>query len=115
MTPPPPTQSGDEAQRLMVQLRGAIMEIGNLQQQLSQKDRELGDLRDKVIRVEGEAKKGGQAETLVGKLEMEKQRLEGQLADAKGRNRAEIDAVKREAESVLGAMGRLVEALKRLG
>jgi hypothetical protein len=109
---PPATE---DAQRLMVQLRGAIMEIGNLQQQLVQRDRELLALKDQVSRLAGEARTGGAAEVLVGKLEVEKQRLEQQLADARARSRADVDTVKREADAVLAAMGRLVDALKRLG
>jgi PilZ domain len=113
---PPVTQAGvsDEAQRLMVQLRGAIMEVGTLQQQLVQKDRELQDLKEKVASLTSEVRSGGAAEMLVGKMEMEKQRLEAQLAEATRRTRGDIDAVKREADSVLQAMARLVDALKRL-
>jgi hypothetical protein len=109
---PPAT---DEASRLMVQLRGAIMEIGNLQQQLLQKDRELAELKAHGAGNADETRKREAAESLVGKLEMEKMRLQEQLATSVGKTRGDIELVKREAEQVIGAMNRLVEALKRLG
>jgi hypothetical protein len=115
MPPTPSAAQPEDAQRLMVQLRGAIMEIGNLQQQLVTRDREMLALKDQVTRLAGEAKSGGAAETLVGKMEMEKQRLEAELQQTRARARADVDAVKREADSVLQSMARLVDALKRLG
>lgn len=117
---PQPTQTGtfsmqqppvDEASRMMVQLRGAIMEIGNLQQQLVQKDRELADLREKIGGDGDERRRREATEGIVGKLEMEKMRLQEQLA----RTRGDVDTVKREADSVVQAVSRLVEAIKRLG
>jgi hypothetical protein len=105
----------NEASRMMVQLRGAIMEIGNLQQQLVQRDRELADLRAAAATFAEEQRKREATESLLGKLEMEKMRLQEQLAAQQGRSRGDLEQVKREAEAVIAAMGRLVDSLKRIG
>jgi len=45
---PPPAASGDEAARLMTQLRGLVMQLSDAQQQLAQRDAEIERLREEL-------------------------------------------------------------------
>ncbi len=50
----------------------------------------------------------------MGKLEIEKNKLEAQVADVRSRIKVDADIVQREAEQAVAAMGRMLEAVKRL-
>jgi hypothetical protein len=92
-----------EAQRLMVQLRGAIMQVSQLQEQLVHKERELVLARERAL----------VAETATAKLEAERARLLEQLAATKGSARGDSEIVRREVEVAVQALARAYEQLKR--
>jgi hypothetical protein len=115
-TAPQPGQPGptELELKLQAQARSMVMEIGRLQELVQQREKELHDARSEIERLRAENSAGDAAQRIVGRLEIEKNKLEGQLADAKTRMRVDVDIAMREAEQSVGALGRLLEALRRV-
>jgi hypothetical protein len=89
-------------------------DVRRLQELVQQRDKELHAARTEIVRLQTESPPGDAAARIVGRLEIEKSKLEAQLADSRGRSRADVDAAQREAEQARAAIGRLLEALQRL-
>jgi len=94
-------------EKLQGQVRTLVMELGRVQELLQIRERELQDAK-------AEAAAGAGAQRLVGKLEIEKRRLEEELGSARQRQAIDVDAIYREAEIAATALQRLVEALRRM-
>jgi hypothetical protein len=100
--------------KLQAQMRSMVLELGRLQEVVAQREKELQDARVEIDRLKADTASGDAAQRIVGKLEIEKNKLEAQLADVRTRARAEVDIAQREAEQAAGALNRMLESLKRL-
>jgi hypothetical protein len=104
----------DNEAKLTAQMRSMVMELGRLQELVQQREKELHDARSEIARLKSEAGHGEAAQRIVGRLEIEKTKLESQLAEARQRTRLDVEVAQREAEQATAAIGRLVDALNRL-
>ena len=104
----------DNEAKLTGQMRSMVMELGRLQELVQQREKELHDARSEIARLKSEAGHGEAAQRIVGRLEIEKSKLESVLADSKQRQRLDVEVAQREAEQATAAIGRLVAALNRL-
>ena len=109
-----PAQYSELELKLQAQARSMVMEIGRLQELVQQREKELHDARSEIERLKAETASGDAAQRIVGRLEIEKNKLEALLADQKTRVRVDVDIATREADQALGALSRLVEALRRV-
>jgi hypothetical protein len=104
-TPRPPASDGE--QKLQAQLRSMVMELGRLQELVQGRERELHDARAEIerLRASASAAEAAQqaAQNSLGRLEIEK-----------GRVRAELEAMRKEAELAAGHLARVLEALGHL-
>lgn len=121
MHSPPHTQPAvpvhtptDNEAKLQAQMRSMVMELGRLQELVQQREKELHDARAEIARLKGEATHGEAAQRIVGRLEIEKNKLESQLAESRQRTKMDVDVAQREAEQAVAAIGRLVDALNRM-
>jgi hypothetical protein len=110
----PNLQPSENELKLQAQMRSMVMELGRLQELVQQREKELHDARSEIARLQTEQQAGDAAQRIVGRLEIEKGKLEAQLGDLKQRQGYELDAAQREAETAIAAIGRLVESLRRL-
>ena len=104
----------DLENKLTAQARSMVMEIGRLQELVQQREKELDNARLEIERLKADTASGDAAQRIVGKLEIEKNKLEGQLAEHKTRARVDVDQAQREAEQAIGALNRVLETLRRL-
>lgn len=104
----------DNEMKLHAQMRSMVMELGRLHEVVQQREKELTDSRGEVVRLKSEALHGEAAQRIVGRLEIEKNKLESQLADAKARARIDLDVAQREGEQATAAIARLLDVLQRL-
>lgn len=100
--------------KLQGQMRSMVMELGRVQELVQQREKELNDARAEIARLRAEAAHGDAAQRIVGRLEIEKNKLESQLADARARARMDLDVAQREGEQATAAIARLLEVLQRL-
>lgn len=100
--------------KLQAQLRSMVMELGRLQELVQQRETELHDARTELARLRGDANAGDAAQRVLGKLEIEKSRLDAQLTELRGRSKQEADVIQREATAAVSALARLLESVKRL-
>lgn len=107
-------QETDNEAKLRAQMRSMVMELGRLQELVQQREKELHDARAELARLRSDATTGDAAQRVVGKLEIEKTRLEAQLTDIRTKTKADIDVVQREAEQAAAALARMFDAIKRL-
>lgn len=104
----------DNEAKLQAQMRSMVMELGRLQELVQQREKELHDARTEIARLKGEATHGEAAQRIVGRLEIEKNKLASQLAESRQRTKMDLDVAQREAEQAVAAIGRLVDALNRM-
>jgi hypothetical protein len=109
-----PVTPAPDADKLQQQMRSLVMELGRAQEALTQKEKELHDVRGDLDRLRAELAAGDAAQRLVGRLEIEKRRLEDELAASRQRAAVDVDAIYREAEAAAQALARLVETLRHM-
>ncbi|HEY4219735.1 MAG TPA: PilZ domain-containing protein, partial [Myxococcota bacterium] len=100
--------------KLQAQARSMVMELGRMQELVTQRERELHEARAEIERLKAETASGDAAQRIVGRLEIEKNKLEGQLAEQRSRIRVDAELAQREADQASAALTRMLEALKRL-
>ena len=111
------TTPGDGDGKMQGQMRAMVMELGRVQELLQLRERELTDARAEIARAAVSRPMGDASEAaqrVVGRLEIEKKRLEAELNDLKGRLRHDLDVVQSEAEQAMAGLQRLLESLKRI-
>jgi chaperonin cofactor prefoldin len=109
-----PQMPSENELKLQAQVRSMVMELGRLQELVQQREKELHDARTEIARLRADAGVGDTAQRVVGKLELEKSKLKAQLLDTRSRTQREVETIQREAESAAIALGRMIDALKRM-
>lgn len=104
----------ENEKKLQAQVRSMVMELGRLQELVQQREKELHDARAEIARLKNETSTGDAVQRVVGRLEIEKGRLETQLADVRAHSRAEADLIQRDAETAAAALSRVLDAVERL-